>query len=62
MGTLLNVREAAERLRLSVGTLYRLTSQKRITFYKVGQRVLFDPADLETWVQARRVDQTEGAA
>jgi len=59
---MLNISEAAERLRLSKSTLYHLTSDRGIPFYKIGQRVLFDAAELESWIQAHRVAPIAGGA
>jgi len=51
----LTATEAAERLRLSVSTLYHMTSARKIPFYKIGQRTIFSEAELEDWIQKRRV-------
>ncbi len=60
MSRLLTVAEAAERLRLSVSTLYHLTSAREIPFIKIGQRVLFEERELAEWVAAHRVDPLAG--
>ena len=34
----------------------RLVDQRRIAFYKVGKYVRFDPADIDRWLAAQRVE------
>ncbi len=55
MSRKLKIAEAAELLRVSTSTLYHMVSAKEIPHYKVGARVLFDEAELEAWIQARKV-------
>jgi excisionase family DNA binding protein len=44
----LTVEEAAEYTRLSIGTLYVLTHEKRIPFYKpLGKRIYFKRTELD---------------
>lgn len=50
MSQLLNIGQVAEMLNVSIPTLYRMTSQKRIPFIKLGQRVLFDPEKVAAWL------------
>ena len=55
----LSVREAAQCLGLSVSTLNKL----RVfgggpTFFKLGRRVVYDRADLDAWMDARRRQST----
>jgi excisionase family DNA binding protein len=57
---LLTIQEASGILRLSVPTLYRLTSQKRIPFYKVGGKLLFDSSKLTDWVSGFAVEPVRG--
>ena len=51
---LLNVREAARYLAVSVSTLYGWVWQRRIAFVKMGRALRFDMADLEKFIQANR--------
>ena len=62
-GILLNAREAALCLGLSVSTLAKL----RLTgegprYVRLGRRVLYDPADLDAWVASRKRYSTSDAA
>lgn len=52
---LLNVKEAAHRLGVSVSFLNkaRLSGEGPI-FIKIGTRVAYDPADLVAWLEARK--------
>jgi len=44
--------EAASYLTLSPTTLYRLTSARKIPFYKVGHLKLFKQCELDAWLQS----------
>lgn len=57
---LLTIQEASDLLKLSVSTIYRLTSQKRIPFYKVGGKVLFDSEKLTAWLTGFAVEPVRG--
>jgi len=48
---LLDVREAADLLRLAPKTLYGLVSQRRIPFRKAGRRLLFLESELLEWTR-----------
>jgi excisionase family DNA binding protein len=50
---LLSVSEAAEYLRISVFTLRTWVSQRKLSFIKLGSRVLFRREDLELFVASR---------
>jgi excisionase family DNA binding protein len=56
MDRLLTVEEAAERLGTSVRFLRRLIAERRIAFVRVGRHVRIDPADLEAFIVAGRVE------
>jgi excisionase family DNA binding protein len=53
---LLTLEEAAERLGTSVRFLRRLIAERRIAFVRVGRHVRIDPADLEAFIAAGRVE------
>jgi excisionase family DNA binding protein len=53
---LLTVEEAAERLGTSVRFARRLIAERRIAFVRVGRHVRIDPADLEAFIAAGRVE------
>lgn len=56
---LLNVNEAAERLGVSVSYLNKLRlSGGGPAFVKIGARVAYDPADLGSWIDARKCQST----
>ncbi len=50
---LLSVGELAERLGVSVTTIYTWTCRGRLPHVKVGRRVLFDPRAIEAWLAER---------
>jgi excisionase family DNA binding protein len=47
----MNVREAAEFLRIAPKTLYGLVSQRRCPFRKAGRRLLFLESELIEWTR-----------
>ena len=58
MGTtqsLLSVKSAALRLGLSPHTIRKYVELRRLPFVKIGARVLFDPEELERYIDERRV-------
>lgn len=54
MKQLLNIRQAAQLLAVSVSTLYSWVSQRRIPFVKVGRSVRFDLNEMEEFIQLNR--------
>ena len=52
---LLTVEEAAERLGTSVRFVRRLIAERRIAYVKLGRYVRLDPADVEAFIAASRV-------
>ncbi len=55
---LLNIREAAASLGISERTLWAMTNPRGpIPSVRIGTRVLYDPRDLQTWIDG----QKEGA-
>jgi excisionase family DNA binding protein len=52
---LLTVEEAADRLGTSVRFVRRLIAERRIAYVKVGRHVRLDPADVEAFIAASRV-------
>jgi excisionase family DNA binding protein len=53
---LVDIEEAAERLRVTPRFMRRLVAERRIPFFKIGKYVRFDVADLEQWIAERRVE------
>lgn len=56
---LLDVKGAAQRLGTPERFIRRLVEQRRITFYRVGKYVRFDPRDIDRWLSKNRVDPRE---
>lgn len=52
---LLDIKQAAARLGISTQYLYRLCSEKRIAYVRLGTSIRFDQDDLQAWIAARRV-------
>ncbi|MBI9096371.1 MAG: helix-turn-helix domain-containing protein [Sphaerochaeta sp.] len=60
MNKLLTVEEAMTFLQISKPTIYRLTSKKRIPFFKIGGSVRFSETQLLTWLEKHGVMPREG--
>ena len=52
---LMNITEASLYIGLQVDTIYRMVSQRRIPFVKVGRRTLFDVRLLDDWLDRHTV-------
>ena len=53
---LLGVGDLAERLGTTERFVRRLVAERRVPFHKVGKYVRFDPADIDEWLVAHRVE------
>jgi len=51
----LTKKELEEYLRISHGTVDKLMKTRQITFIKIGKKVLFRKADVEAWLETKRV-------
>lgn len=57
---ILTVKECAELTGLKKSTLYRLTHERKIPFFKPnGNRVFFRRADILAWLQSNRVASSD---
>jgi len=56
MTRLIDIKEASEVLGVTIGTLYQWVHYRRLPHYKVGRLVKFRPADLDTFIESRRVE------
>ena len=54
-GRLLNMTEGAEYIGVEVQTLYKMVSQRRIPYVKVGRLTKFDPRLLDEWIRKNTV-------
>lgn len=50
-----SVLEVAKYLGVSKFTIYRLTREQMIPFYSVRDRLVFDLADVDAWMNAQKV-------
>jgi excisionase family DNA binding protein len=53
---LLTVTEAADRLGVPIRFVRRLIAERRIRFYKIGRYVRIDRRDIDSFIEAGRVD------
>ncbi len=52
---LISIQDAAQYTGLSVQTLYKMVSQRRIPFVKMGRLTKFDVGLLDTWIKQNTV-------
>ena len=55
---LITAKEAGQYLSLSTDTIYRMASQKKLPYLKIGDRVLFDVKALDQWIGKHMVKET----
>ena len=55
MKGLMSVCETAEFLGITTSTLYKYVARRRIPHKKIGERVLFDPGEIQEWVAIHSV-------
>jgi excisionase family DNA binding protein len=55
---LISAKEAGQYLSLSTDTIYRMASQKKLPYLKIGERVLFDVKVLDQWISKHMVKET----
>ena len=53
---LLTIGEAAKRLNVSVRFVRRLVAEQRLPYLKIGKYVRFDAADLDSWINDRKIE------
>ena len=51
----ININQASIITGLSVKTLYKWICAKKIGYYKLGNRVLFDEQELNEWLESKKV-------
>jgi excisionase family DNA binding protein len=56
---LITTKEASQYLSLSTDTVYRMASQKKLPYLKVGDRVLFDVKALDHWIEKHMIKEKE---
>ncbi|MCP3936794.1 MAG: helix-turn-helix domain-containing protein [Actinomycetia bacterium] len=55
---LLTVPEVADLMAVGTAYVYRLVSERRIPYLKLGHHVRFDPSELAEWLDNSRVGPT----
>lgn len=56
---LITAKEASQYLSLSTDTVYRMASQKKLPYLKIGGRVLFDVKALDQWIEKHMIKEKE---
>ena len=57
---LMTCAETAEFLNLNKFTLYRLASRRKVPFFRIGRKLLFDKSRIEKWIEGRAVPERHG--
>ena len=57
MDLLLSAREAAHALRICERTLWQLMKDGEIPCVHIGKRTLYDPHDLERWIERQKISK-----
>jgi excisionase family DNA binding protein len=52
---LMSIEQVSVYVDLSVHTVYRMVSQRRIPFVKIGRLVKFDHAEIDRWIASKSV-------
>ncbi|QAR32757.1 DNA-binding protein [Geovibrio thiophilus] len=52
----LDIDETAEFLKIKKATIYQMTHMQQIPHIKLGGKLLFDPNDLEKWLEGKKVN------
>lgn len=55
MNDLLTVKEVASMLRLSMPTIYKFAKERPLTYKRLGDRLMFERADLESFLAVSTV-------
>jgi len=56
---LITAKEASQYLSLSIDTVYRMASLKKLPYLKIGDRVLFDVKALDHWIEKHMIREKE---
>jgi len=56
---LMTAKEAGQYLSLSIDTIYRMASFKKLPYLKIGDRVLFDVKALDHWIDKHMIKEKE---
>ena len=51
----LNIDEVAEYINKKKATVYQMTHMRKIPFIKIGGNLLFDPDDLDAWLDTQKI-------
>jgi excisionase family DNA binding protein len=51
----LNIDEVAEYINKKKATVYQMTHMRKIPFIKIGGNLLFDPDDIDAWLESQKI-------
>jgi len=52
---LITIQQVAQITNLTVDTIYKMVSQRRVPFVKLGEALRFDPVQLAQWIKQNTV-------
>jgi excisionase family DNA binding protein len=53
---ILDIKQCSEFTGIPIGTLYKLTSQRKIPHSKIGKKVMFLKDEIIAWIKSKRVE------
>lgn len=56
---LMDIKECSELLKISIGTLRHWCSQKKIPYLKLHGRCLFDPREIDRWLEKLKIQEKD---
>ena len=56
---LITAKEASQYMSLSIDTIYRMATSKKLPYLKIGDRVLFDIKALDQWIDHNLIREKE---
>jgi len=56
---ILNIDQLAEYLGRPKSTIYEWVNQKKIPYFKLGKLLMFDQADIDKWLESKKVEAEE---
>ena len=54
MQDILTIQEVGDKLHIPKASIYQMVHKKTIPFFKIGQRLRFNTADIEEWLEKKR--------
>ena len=52
---MMDIEQCAEKMQMSTSWIYKNVKPLRIPHIRFGRKIFFDPADIENWLEKRKV-------